>query len=110
MYSVFQSLCEQNGVKPAEVARETGIAKATLSEWKNGTYTPKIDKLQKIADFFGVTIDYLLTGKEPEGDHYTVQEKRLLAYYRALTDGNKKIIENTMKALSATSENEASAS
>ena len=109
-YDVFERLCQEKGVKPYHVSKETGVATATLTEWKNGTYTPKTEKLQKIADFFGVTIDYLLTGKEPEGDHYTVQEKRLLAYYRALTDGNKKIIENTMKALSATSENEASAS
>jgi len=36
----------------------------TLSQWKNGRSTPKVDKLQKIADYFGVTIDYLLNGKE----------------------------------------------
>ncbi|MPN11830.1 hypothetical protein SDC9_159138 [bioreactor metagenome] len=35
-----------------------------LSEWKKGSYTPKQDKLQKIADYFGVTVDYLMTGKE----------------------------------------------
>lgn len=66
MYAIFQSLCAHKGVKPADVARETGIAKATFSEWKKGTYTPKHDKLQKIADFFGVSVDYLLTGQHPE--------------------------------------------
>ena len=36
------------------------MSQPTLSEWKKGTYTPKQDKLQKIADYFGVTLDYLM--------------------------------------------------
>ena len=32
--------------------------------WKQGKYTPKQDKLQKIADYFGVSLEYLMTGKE----------------------------------------------
>ncbi len=65
MYAIFQRLCELRNIKPAQVAKDTGISKATLSEWKKGTYTPKSAKLQKIADYFGVTMDYLVTGKEP---------------------------------------------
>ena len=42
----------------------TGIAKSSLSEWKKGLYTPKQDKLKAIADYFGVSLDYLLTGEE----------------------------------------------
>ena len=36
----------------------------TLSDWKNGKSTPKQDKLMKIADYFGVSLDYLMTGEE----------------------------------------------
>ena len=66
MYEIFKKLCEKNGVSSADVARATGVAKATLSEWKKGTYRPKADKLQKIADYFNVTLDYLMTGQHPE--------------------------------------------
>lgn len=66
MYEIFKKLCEKNGVSNADVARATGVAKATLSEWKKGTYRPKADKLQKIADYFGVSLDYLMTGAHPE--------------------------------------------
>lgn len=66
MYEIFKKLCEQNGVTHADVSKATGVAKATLSEWKKGTYTPKTDKLQKIAEYFGVTIEYLMTGQHPE--------------------------------------------
>lgn len=65
MYDIFEKLCEEKGVTMAEVSRATGVAKATLSEWKKGTYRPKAEKLQKIADYFGVTLKYLLTGQHP---------------------------------------------
>ena len=66
MYSIFEELCNKNGVTPYKVGKETKIATSTLSDWKSGKSTPKQDKMKKIADFFGVTVDYLMTGKEPE--------------------------------------------
>ena len=43
-----------------KLSKETGILTATLSSWKKGTYVPKGDKLQVIASYFGVTVDWLL--------------------------------------------------
>lgn len=60
-YENFRKLCEERGVKPAQVSRGTGIPTATLSSWKKGIYTPKQDKLQKIADFFNVPISDILS-------------------------------------------------
>lgn len=59
MYDIFEKLLNKYGVTAYRVAKETGISTATLTQWKNGTSTPKQDKLQLIADFFNVTIDYL---------------------------------------------------
>lgn len=66
MYEYFQRLLEKYGITAYKVAKETGISTATLTNWKRGRYTPKPDKLQKIADYFGVPLSYLLTGKEEE--------------------------------------------
>lgn len=63
-YEAFQKLCEERNVKPAQVARETHISTATLSSWKQNRYTPKADKIQRIADYFGVSVDYFTAGKE----------------------------------------------
>lgn len=65
-YEAFEKLCLVRGIKPIEVSRATGISTATLSSWKKGKYTPKSDKLQKIADFFQVSLDFLTTGEETE--------------------------------------------
>jgi len=64
MYEIFEELLKKNGITAYRVAKETGITTATLTSWKQGKYTPKQEKLQKIADYFGVSIDYLMTGKE----------------------------------------------
>lgn len=58
MYEKFQELLDKYGQTAAQVSKETGVATSTLSEWKKGKYTPKLDKLQKIAEFFNVPIDY----------------------------------------------------
>lgn len=60
MYEIFEKLLQEHGVTAYKVSKETGIATSTLSDWKKGRSTPKQDKLQKIADYFGVTIAYLL--------------------------------------------------
>ena len=66
-YENFEKLCILNGVRPGTVSKETGISTATLTSWKQGKYTPKQDKLQLIADYFNVSLEYLMTGKEKEG-------------------------------------------
>lgn len=58
MYEKFQELLDKRNQTAAQVSKETGIASSTLSEWKKGKYTPKLDKLQKIADYFNVPIEY----------------------------------------------------
>ena len=67
MYEIFENLCNKNNVTPYRVCKETGLTTATISNWKAGRYTPKQDKLQKIADYFGVSLEYLMTGEEKEG-------------------------------------------
>ena len=64
MYEIFVELLQKHDVSAYKVCKATGIAPATVSDWKNGKSTPKQDKLKKIADFFGVSLDYLTTGKD----------------------------------------------
>ncbi|BCZ26409.1 hypothetical protein EUBC25_04960 [Claveliimonas bilis] len=64
MYEIFEKLLKEHGVTAYRVAKETGVTTATLTSWKQGKYTPKPEKMQKIADYFGVSLTYLMTGKE----------------------------------------------
>lgn len=57
-YDAFEKLCAANGVTPYRVSKETGVSTSTFSSWKTGRYVPKAEKLQKIADYFGVSVEY----------------------------------------------------
>nr|DAH14373.1 MAG TPA: Repressor protein CI [Bacteriophage sp.] len=67
MYSIFEELLQKHGVSTYKVSKDTGIAQSVFSSWKNGISTPKQDKMQKIADYFNVSLEYLMTGEEKEG-------------------------------------------
>lgn len=60
MYEKFAKLLKDRGITAYKVAKDTGIATATFSNWKNGRYVPKTEKLKILADYFGVTIEYFL--------------------------------------------------
>lgn len=66
MWEVFEQLCKERGVTPYRVCEATGIKTSAMSGWKAGKYNFKTEKLKLIADYFGVTIDYLMTGEKPE--------------------------------------------
>lgn len=68
MYEVLEKLLAERGITAYRLSKETGVTTATLTSWKQGKYVPKNDKLQKIADYFGVTIDYLMTGEQREDE------------------------------------------
>ena len=60
MYEKFEELLSKTNKTAYQVSKDTGISTATLSSWKAGEYTPKVDKLMILADYFGVDIKYFL--------------------------------------------------
>ena len=77
MYKIFAKLLEENGVTPYQVSKATGVAQSSLSDWKNGKSKPKFEKMKKIADYFGVSVDYLMYGEEKNS------QQELSSIYRA---------------------------
>ena len=75
MYEIFEQLLQKYGISAYKVSKTTGVTQSTLSDWKRGRSTPKSENMKKIADYFGVSIDYLMTGKEPEGKEPQLRPK-----------------------------------
>ena len=67
MYEVFEQLLQKFGVTTADVCKATGIGQSTISNWKSRRNLLSGKNAQLIADYFGVSVDYLMTGKEKEG-------------------------------------------
>ena len=82
MYEVFEQLLQKHGVSPYKVSKDTGVTQTSLSNWKTGKSTPTTKTLQRLADYFGVTLDYLMTGKEEpkeKAPELTARDKRDIA-------------------------------
>jgi len=67
MYEIFSQLLQKFGVTAYKVSKATGISQSSLSDWKLGKVTPKTENMKKIADYFDVSVEYLMTGEEKEG-------------------------------------------
>lgn len=81
---MYERYCELRNLKnltDTQVAEYCGFSKSTLSDWKSGKGTPKLDKIKKIAECLGVSIDYLATGKETF-DKFSDENARLVAKIR----------------------------
>jgi hypothetical protein len=73
MYERFMQLLQKHGITAYRVAKETGVTQTTLSDWKTGRAVPRIATLQKIADYFNVSLDWLMgKGEMIEEDKYSV--------------------------------------
>lgn len=88
MYERFNELLKEHNVTAYKVGKDTGISTTTLSEWKNGKYTPKMDKLQKIAKYFDVSVDYLLGNEKTPSDELTEDE---LSLYREMLKNREEV-------------------
>lgn len=58
-WEIFNNLCKSAGKKPTPLMKEIGIAPGVVTQWKNGGL-PSGSNLIELANYFGVSVDYLL--------------------------------------------------
>ncbi len=61
-YDVIAELCKKNNLAITALERELGFGRGSIGKLRTGSTT--LERLQKIADYFGVTVEYLSSGKE----------------------------------------------
>ena len=66
-FARFQTLCQQNGTSPNAVAKALGIPSGSVTAWKQGA-APRSATLNKLAQYFDVSVDYLLGKEAPISD------------------------------------------
>ena len=76
-WSNFVKLCSDNNKKPNPVAKELGFGSSAVTYWKKGTI-PSDTSLRKIADYFGVTVDYLLGKEEKHSEPEVLPDKNVI--------------------------------
>lgn len=81
IYERIRNLAQQHKISLAELERSLQFSNGIISTWKFSN--PSIDKVKKVANYFNVSIDYLL-GNDNSVDP---QDQQILAMFRKQTDG-----------------------
>lgn len=83
----FEELCKKNGKAPSTVAKEIGLSNGVTTRWRNSGVVPRNSILQKLADYFGVSVNDLLAD-EKEHETVAMQEaiRNLMDSLMGMTD------------------------
>lgn len=112
MYNLYENiyaLCSEQGITPGALCGVLGFRRSVLSDLKNGR-KKSLDTttLMKIAEYFNVSVDYLLTGEKTkkaptqEGEREITLDSFTYAMqneYKNLTDADKQILLSMAKQL-----------
>lgn len=83
-FDVFSELCQRHNVSCKKAALDIGLSNSITSKWKRTGATPNGETLQKIADYFGVTVGSLLGEESAPDAHRPITDEDLMF---ALFDG-----------------------
>lgn len=83
MVNRILDLMKKNKINASKLTSEAGLTSSSISDWKSGKSKPSTEAVAKIANYFGVSIDFIILGKESE-DTLTDNEKELLQLFREL--------------------------
>lgn len=122
-YDKVNGLCRRKGMSITALAVELGFSKGSATGWKKMTKPPRAANVKKIADYFGVSVDYLLddlelsqpntnsstptfTAKAPAtttpSDELSDEERRVIEAYRSLPIGKQAFLLETIEKLADT--------
>lgn len=78
----LRKLMERKDITQEELAKKAGCSRQAVSQYMDGSSVPNVDKLLGIADYFGVSIDYLLGRKNEPNE---IELKYLMCDYTGLS-------------------------
>lgn len=100
-YEIYVDLCTENNISPTRAAVEIGLSNAAPTGWKQGAI-PRDSALKKIADYFGVTVEYLKGEtdiKNPTADDDSGKEKELIRLFKSIPDERRNEAMNYLRYL-----------
>ena len=110
-YNIYIDLCKQKGISPSKAAEEMGFHRSSVTNWKTNGYTPRREILLKVAEYFGVTVDFLLgdENKKSSSEDKEVWELREMLHkrpemktlFKLGKKATKEQIEQTIKIIEA---------
>ena len=79
VYERIETLRKERKISQAKLEKELGFSNGSISKWKTSMPTP--ERMQKLAEYFHVTVEYLLTGKEDQSNVSEIKDPDLKEEY-----------------------------
>lgn len=81
---ILRSYMNNTGISQVDIAKRLHVSKQTVSEWVNGKKFPRVDKMQELANMFGVLMSEMYTPVDSSltAEYLNKQEMRLVTAYR----------------------------
>lgn len=95
----IKHLREQSALSQKRLAEALGISNVQLSRYETGDRKPDPDTIKQIADFFDVSVDYLLGRDTPGVEGVDMNDPELTILFRSLKSASPEIREETRKFL-----------
>lgn len=83
MINRILDLIKINKINASKLTSEAGLTTSSISDWKSGKSKPSTEAVAKIANYFGVSTDFIILGQENEST-LSENEKELLKLFREL--------------------------
>lgn len=74
-YEIIANLCEKHGIAVTALEKELGFGRGYIGKLRTKGTSPTAKKLQQIADYFNVSVEYLINGEEKEGERYYLNDE-----------------------------------
>lgn len=91
MYEKIQLLMMSRHMNKNDLSKAIGVSSGNLSDWSNGRSQPSVDKLIKIADYFDVSVDYLV-GRNEQFPSPSPDTFELIRLYEGLDREGKAVV------------------
>lgn len=97
-------LLDKKGISGAKMSRDLGFSNAVFSQWKSGAQNPSMKSIIKMANYFGVSVEYLLGNEQKEKpagftDEQLKQYNEIMSIYNQLSDDKKIMAKNILESM-----------
>ena len=89
----IKNLRTANHLSQEDLAQKLFVSRQSISKYENGEATPDVEKLVQMAEIFGVSLDYLVLGKEPEKE-IVVEQRGKMNAWEFLSEESERPVEN----------------
>lgn len=95
----IEGLLKERGLRRVDIVNGTGLPESTVRSWSNSNKSPSAVTLQKVAEFFHVSLEYLITGEDTE--QMSKEERELLMLFRRFDERDKDTVLDLCRSLNS---------